>query len=125
MKYNVKATDFPMTPAISEYLDKKINHLDKFINVNAEDAVMCYVEIGKTTGHHKTGDLFKSEITLHIGGKVFRASAEKEDLYSAIDVVTEEVAEELRSFKNKRKSLIRRGASKIKSIIKGFYESNE
>jgi ribosomal subunit interface protein len=86
---------------------------------------MCYVEIGKTTGHHKTGDLFKSEITLHIGGKVFRASAEKEDLYSAIDVVTEEVAEELRSFKNKRKSLIRRGASKIKSIIKGFYESNE
>ena len=32
--------------------------------------------------------------------------------------------EELKSFKDKKKSLIRRGASKIKSIIKGLYESN-
>jgi len=124
MKYNVKATDFPITPAISEYLDKKISHLDKFINPNLEDSIMCYVEIGKTTGHHKTGDLFKAEFTVHIGGKVFRASTEKEDLYSAIDIAVEEMAEELKSFKNKKKSLIRRGASKIKSIIKGLYESN-
>lgn len=124
MKYNVKATDFPITPAISEYLDKKISHLDKFVNPNLEDSIMCYVEIGKTTGHHKTGDLFKAEFTVHIGGKVFRASTEKEDLYSAIDVAIEEMGEELKSFKNKKKSLIRRGASKIKSIIKGLYESN-
>ncbi len=124
MKYNVKATDFPITPAISEYLDKKISHLDKFINPNLEDSIMCYVEIGKTTEHHKTGDLFKAEFTVHIGGKVFRASTEKEDLYSAIDVAVEEMGEELKSFKNKKKSLIRRGASKIKSIIKGLYESN-
>lgn len=125
MKYNVKTTDFPLTPAISEYLDKKANHLDKFINPNLEESIMCYVEVGKTTGHHKTGDLFKAEFTLHLGGKVFRVSKEKEDLYSAIDVATEEMAEELRSFKNKKKNLIRRGASKIKSIVKGFYESNK
>lgn len=124
MKYNVKTTDFPLTPAISEYLDKRINHLDKFINSSSEDSIMCYVEVGKTTGHHKTGDLFKAEFTLHLGGKVFRASVEKEDLYSAIDVVTEEMVEELKSFKDKKKSLFKRGALKIKSIVKGFYESN-
>lgn len=125
MKYNVKATDFPITPAISEYLDKKISHLDKFVIPTLEDSIMCYVEIGKTTGHHKTGDLFKAEFTIHIGGKVLRVSTEKEDLYSAIDVVTEEMGEELKSFKNKKQSLVRRGASKIKSIIKGLYESNQ
>jgi len=37
---------------------------------------------------------------------------------------TEEMGEEFKSFKNKKKSLVRRGASKIKSIIKGLYESN-
>ncbi|MFA6797576.1 MAG: ribosome-associated translation inhibitor RaiA [Candidatus Paceibacterota bacterium] len=125
MKYNVKATDFPLTPAISEYLNKKVNHLDKFINSTLEETVMCYIEVGKTTGHHKTGDLFKAEFTLHLGGKVFRASEEKEDLYSAIDVVTEEMAEELRSFKNKKKGLVRRGASKIKSIVKSIYGANK
>ena len=124
MKYNVNTTDFSLTPAISEYLDKRIAHLDKFINPSLEESIMCYVEVGKTTEHHKTGDLFRTEITLHIGGKSFRATAEKEDLYSSIDVVTDEITQELKNFKGKRSSLFKRGASKIKSLIKGIYESN-
>lgn len=124
MKYNVNTTDFSLTPAISEYLDKRIGHLDKFINPSLEESIMCYVEVGKTTNHHKTGDLFRAEITLHIGSKVFRATSEKEDLYSAIDAVGDEVTQELKAFKGKRSSLIKRGGAKIKSLIKGLYGSN-
>ncbi len=124
MKYNVNTTDFSLTPAISEYLDKRISHLDKFINPSLEESIMCYVEVGKTTEHHKTGDLFRAEITLHIGGKVFRATSEKEDLYSAIDEVSDEITQELKAFKGKRNSLIKRGGAKIKSLIKGLYGNN-
>jgi len=124
MKYNVNTTGFPLTPAISDYLDKKISHLDKFIIPNLEESVMCYVEVGKTTNHHKTGDLFRAEFTIHIGGKSFRVSTEREDLYIAIDEALNEAAEELKSFKGKRNSLIKRGGAKIKSIIKGLYGSN-
>ena len=124
MKYNINTTDFSLTPAISEYLDKRISHLDKFINPSLEESIMCYVEVGKTTEHHKTGDLFRAEITLHIGGKVFRATSEKEDLYSAIDEVGDEITQELKAFKGKRNSLIKRGGAKIKSIIKGLYGNN-
>jgi putative sigma-54 modulation protein len=124
MKYNVNTTDFSLTPAISEYLDKRIVHLDKFINPSLEESIMCYVEVGKTTEHHKTGDLFRAEITLHIGGKVFRATSEKEDLYSAIDEVSDEITQELKAFKGKRSSLIKRGGAKIKSLIKGLYGFN-
>ena len=35
---------------------------------------------------------------------------------------TEEMTEELKSFKDKKLSLVKRGGAKIKSIIKGFYE---
>ena len=125
MKYNVNTTGFSLTPAISDHLDKKISHLDKFVRPDLEESIMCYVEVGKTTNHHKTGDLFRAEFTIHIGKKSFRVSTEREDLYIAIDEATNEAAEELKAFKGKKNSLIMRGASKIKSLVKGLYESNE
>jgi len=121
MRYNIKATDFVITPAIKEYVEEKINHLDKFISPEQKDLPMCYVEIGKTTNHHKNGELFKAEFTIHIGGKSFRLEDEKEDLYTALDSVTEGMVERLKSFKNKKVSLIRRGGAKLKSVIRGLY----
>jgi putative sigma-54 modulation protein len=110
-----------MTPAIKDYVEKRIEHLDKFINPDKKELPMCYVEIGKTTNHHKSGDLFRAEVTISIGNKSLRAEATEEDLYAALDKVSEEMTEELKSFKDKRLSLIKRGGAKIKSIIKGFY----
>lgn len=108
-----------MTPAISDYLDKRLSSVDKFVDEN-DNTPMCYVEIGKTTSHHKSGDIFRAEINLHIGGKVFRVEEEKEDLYSAIDAVKDELLAELRKAKMKKMSLIKRGGMIIKNSIKGF-----
>jgi len=124
MKHNIKTREIFLTPAISEYVEKRVNHLDKFISPENLESAMCYIDIGKTTNHHKNGDLFVAEFTLHIGGKSFRSSIEKEDLYVAIDIATEGLAEELRSYKNKKKGLFRRGGAKIKSLVKGLYRSN-
>ena len=125
MKHNVKVTDFSLTPAISSYLESRINHLDKFVSPDNKEATMCYVEIGKTTNHHKKGDLFVAEFTVHIGGKSFRASTKQEDLYAAIDIVTEEMTEELRTFKDRKVSAIKRGGAKLKSLIKGIYDRTD
>lgn len=121
MRHNIKATDFSMTPTIKDYIEKRINHIDKFVNPSQKELPMCYIEIGKTTNHHKNGDLFKAELTIEIGSKTLRAESQEEDLYAALDKVSEEMTEELKSFRNKEISLIRRGQAKIKSIIKGFY----
>ena len=121
MKHNIKTTNVLLTPALSEYLEKKLSHLDKFISPEDMETVMCYVEIGKTTNHHKTGDVFEAEYTIHINGKTLRAVKEELDLYSAIDLANDEMVNELRSYKNKKISLIRRGGAKIKQIIKGLY----
>ena len=121
MRHNIKTTDFSMTPAIKDYVEKRVSHLDKFLNPDHKELPMCYVEIGKTTNHHKNGVLFKAEYTLHIGGKSLRAEAQEEDLYAAIDKVTEEMTEELKSLKDKNVSFIRRGGAKLKRLIKSFY----
>ncbi len=124
MKHNTKALDIFITPAISDYLEKRIAHLDKFVSPDNKEEVMCYAEIGKSTNHHKKGDLFVTELTVHIGGKTFRAKTEESDLYTAIDTATEEMTEELKSFKDRKVSLLKRSGAKFKSLIKGFYETN-
>ena len=124
MKHNIKALEISLTPAITEYLEKRISHLDKFIMPENKEEVMCYAEIGKSSKHHKNGDIFVTEFTIHIGGKSFRATAEEFDLYASIDKATEEMSEELKSFKDKKVSMLKRSGNKIKSFIKGFYETN-
>ena len=120
MKHNIKLMEISMTPAIKDYLEKKLAHLDKFISPEDADSVMCYVEIGKTTQHHKNGDFFVAVLTIHIGGKSLRAEVEESDLYAAIDLVIEEMATELKRFSKKKVSLLKRGGAKLKAFIKGF-----
>ena len=120
MRHNIKTTDFSMTPAIKDYIEKRIEHLDKFVNPDQKELPMCYVEIGKTTNHHKSGELFRAELTINIGKKSLRAEATEEDLYAALDRVSEEMTEELKSFKDKKFTSVKKGGAKIKNIIKGL-----
>ena len=120
MRHNIKTTDFSLTPAIKDYLEKRVEHLDKFVSSENKDVAMCYVEIGKTTNHHKSGELFRTELTIHIGSKSLRAESTQEDLYAAIDVATEGMTEELKSFKDKKGSMIKKGGAEIKKMIKGL-----
>lgn len=125
MKHNIKTTNIFLTPAITEYLEKRLSHLDKFIKPEDKEIVMCYVDIGRTTKHHKTGDVFRAEFTLHIGGKSIRALSEKEDLYSAIDATNDEMAKEIKSYKEKKDGLLKRGGTKIKTLLKSLYSSED
>ena len=120
MRHNIKATGFELTPAIKDYVEKVVNHLDKFTNCEDNELPMCYVEIGKTTNHHKNGDLFKAEFTIHIGGKSLRNEKVAEDLYSALDEVQNEMTEEIKAFKKKKSNLFRKGGAKIKEMLKRF-----
>lgn len=119
MRHNTKTTNIELTPAISDYLDKRLSALDKFISPDDESA-HCQVEIGKTTRHHKQGDVFKAELNLHIAGKNLYANAEKDDLYAAIDEVKDEMVRQITQHKDKNTTLTRKGALAIKNIIKGF-----
>ena len=107
-----------LTPAIKDYAEKRIS---KAIVKYVTDAADLSIEVAKTTNHHKNGELFRAEFTVHIGGKSFRAESQQEDLYAALDIATEEMIEELKSFKDKKISFIKRGGAKIKSLIKSFY----
>ena len=120
MKINTKVTNFQLTDDVSAYLVKKIGTFEKLIDEKKTEA-FCEIEIGKSTNHHKSGDIFRAEINLRAGGKYFRAVSERDSINVAIDEVKDEITAELKSYKNKRATLLRRGGAKIKNLIKGFY----
>ncbi|MBP7846441.1 MAG: HPF/RaiA family ribosome-associated protein, partial [Candidatus Pacebacteria bacterium] len=81
--------------------------------------VICEVEIGRTTKHHNSGDIFKAEINLtQPGSKQVYAMAEEVDLYTAIDVVRDEAERVIVSKKTKDSTLFRRGAAQVKNLLK-------
>lgn len=118
MKTNIKATGITLTPAISEYIEKKINMLQKFFR--EEDEVLINVEVGKISNHHKSGEIFRAEIRINTLGQEYYAEAETEDLYASIDKVKDEIVHELTSRRKKAIRLFRHGGAKIKNLLKGI-----
>ena len=115
MRTNIKATGIELTPALTNYVSEKIGMLDKLL-ANCGD-VLASVEIGKETNHHKTGNWFFAEINLKCDGKTLRQVVEEADLYAAIDKAKDGMAEEVRTYEKRKKSLFRRGARAFKSIF--------
>jgi len=119
MNINIKTTAITLTPAISDYTNKR---LEKIAVLLAYDpGAQCDIELAKTTSHHQKGDIFRAEIHIVAKGKNVYASAEKDDLYTAIDCVQDEILSELRTDKGKRISMLRKGGAKVKSIIRGMW----
>ena len=118
MNIKTKTTSLSLTPAISEYIEKRLSTIDKFFK--DDTTAKLDLELAKTTNHHKKGDIFRAEIHIVANGINAYASSEKEDLYMAIDSVKDEILSEIKSSNKKQRSLIRKGGAKIKNIIKGI-----
>lgn len=119
MNINIKATGFELTPAISDYIDKKITTVEKYLGEDVE-AVVVAVEVGKITKRHKSGEVFKAEVHISGGGHDFYVSVEEEDLYAAIDKVKDDITREIRRTKGKEEALAKKGGALVKNMMKGF-----
>ncbi len=117
MNIKITSKDFEITPAIEDYINKKVSSLEKFLGVG--DNILCEVEVGKTTGHQKSGDIFRTEINIvEPGNQQVYVVANESDIYMSIDVVRDEAERAIVSKKTKRDTLLRRGGARIKNLIK-------
>jgi putative sigma-54 modulation protein len=118
MNIRINGLHLEVTSAINDYVLKRFSTFDKFLEKN----ILCEIELSKDTEHHYKGDIFKAEG--NIASKNIFAVSQKSDLYEAIDDLKEEMERILTSRKDKSMTLFRKGALKIKNIIKNlkFYE---
>ena len=119
MNIRVKATNITLSPAISSYIDSRVG---KALKLMGDDpSLQCDVEVARTVGGQRKGEIFKAEVHIVAAGKNIYASAEKEDLYAALDAVRDEVAREAKTVKGKRVSLVRRSGARMKDMVKGLW----
>jgi len=109
----IKATGIDLTPAIDSYVRERVSALDKYVDASDTSASVS-VEVGKSTDHHHTGDIFFAETNIIIGGTQLCASANHEDLYAAIDKVRDEAVRMVSEHKKKQKKNFIKGAAQIK-----------
>ncbi len=119
MNIHIKTTNITLTEAISAYVNKRLEKISKL--TSDDSSAQCDVELGRTTAHHHKGDVFRCEIHLVGSGINIYTSAEKEDLYVAVDEVQDGVLRELNASKKKSTSRIRRGGAKVKAMMKGMW----
>lgn len=111
-----------LTDPIRDYVGKRVTNLGRLL-VKMEERngeVAVHFEVEKTTNHHKSGDIFRAHCAVNIGGQTFHASADKPDLYEAIDGVKDTLFREIGKAKDRSQTLFKRGATKIKKILKGI-----
>ena len=118
MNINLKSLNIELTPQIRDYVDKKVNGLEKFIH-RVDESVQAWVEVSKTTNHHQKGDVFRVYIQIHLPhyAKGVRAEATHESLNAAIDDAHDQIKLELEKAKEKKISLARRGSRLFKKIL--------
>ena len=115
-----------LTPAISDYVVKRVTNLEKLLgNIERQGGeVMVNFEVAKSTNHHKAGEVFHADCLINIKGEEFYGSADEEDLYAAIDEVKDSLYREINKNKDRRQTLLHRGARSVKKMLKGLSKRN-
>ncbi len=114
MKIITKGINIDITEPVRDYLYKKMSSIEKFINEDTK----VEVELEKTTNHHKSGDIFRAKVLVWNKGKMNKAEKTSDNMYSSIDLVQEELFNMLSNKKDKKQTLFRKGAQKIKNLFK-------
>jgi ribosomal subunit interface protein len=114
--FNIKATNFEQTSVIEDLLGKRLKTLEKFLP-SGETRILCDVELEKLAGQ-QTGNIFRAEINVQVGGILLRAEATRAKMEDAIEEAKNELKSELVRTSGKKQSLYRRGAKRIKDMLR-------
>jgi len=122
MRIDIKATNFELTPSLRTYIEEKISSLDKFINVKDNTGegetspVEAFVEIAKTTQHHRHGEVFKAEINMKLQGELIRVDHHDWDARVALDAAKDTMERRLTEFKSSHMKRERRSQRFLKKL---------
>lgn len=94
MNYNIRGENIEVTPAIREYVEKKIAKLERYF----AETPNANVNVNLKTYNDKTS---KVEVTIPMPNLVLRAEEVHDDMYAAIDLITDKLERQIRKHKTK------------------------
>lgn len=110
MTINVRGKHIEVTPALRDYVEKRVGKVTKYFTAVGDPAVVLTVEKGK--GDAKIMHI--AEVTVPVNGMFFRAQESTQDMYSSIDLVTDKIEKQIEKHKTRIQRRLR-GASAFKA----------
>lgn len=102
MRIELKETNLRLIPITKEYVEKKLQSLERFVKRYEEKGeIHMFVEIARTTKHHQKGNVFYAEVTTELPKSIIRVEATNVDVRAALDEVRNLVKRECQQYKEK------------------------
>lgn len=106
LDFNIRGENVDVTPAIREYVEKKIDKLERYFTeeTNATAHVNLKVYNDKQT---------KVEVTIPMKNLTLRAEERHNDMYAAVDLIVDKLERQIRKYKTRvnRKAREREGVA--------------
>ena len=106
MNINIKAKKITLTDEIKDYVQKKMDMLEKFLG--DVPVINCDFEVELTIGDQNSGNIYRAEANIDVPGDLLRVDKTEQDLYKAIDKVKDHLEMVIKKYKGKKLSQKRR-----------------
>jgi len=110
-----KHTNTPVAYHLQEIVTQKFESLAH--HVAGDTTARCDVEFEKVAPHHN-GPVYRVEANILSRGVMYRTEKTAENFEKAIDTVRAEIDRELQRAKTKKQSLWRKGARRMKNMMR-------
>lgn len=100
MQLNIKATNLKLTPEIKDYVQKKMDMLEKYLG--DIKVITADFEVAITTHHHNKGEIYMAEANIELPRELLRVEKTEKDIFKAIDKVKDHLRISIKKYKEKR-----------------------
>jgi len=100
MRLNIKATNLELTPNLRDYVQKKMDALEKYLG--KFKVVSAHFEVSRTTKHHLKGEIYCAEANISLGSDLLRVEKTEKDVYKAVDKVRDHLEQVIKKYKDKK-----------------------
>lgn len=101
MDVSIFTRNMEMTPHLSEYVDQKVEKLDRYLPSIDEARMDLTVENTRSAAHSQV-----AQLTVRVRGKILRAEERTQDMFASIDAVLDKMYRQIARYKGKRQDRV-------------------
>jgi len=105
---SVFTRNMEMTPHLSEYVDQKVEKLDRYLPSIDEARMDLTVENTRNAAHRQV-----AQLTVRVRGKILRAEERTQDMFASIDAVLDKMYRQIARYKGKRQDRVHAVAEEL------------
>lgn len=100
MRITVRGKNIEITPALRDYVEKKVGKLPKLL----DDITEATVTLGVERDRHMV------EVTIPVGGRLLRGEVTSGDMYASIDMVMDKLGKQIEKYKTRLARKVKNGS---------------